>query len=96
MNVVFAEDAARDVLRLRAFLEEKAPGAAKKAVTTIIRKCVSLSTFPDRGVLRNDGSRQLVIAFGARGYLARYRVNHDTDEVVILRIRHGREAQARM
>ena len=93
MKVVFTEAAARDVFRLRVFLDEKAPDAAKSAVTAIIRSCASLATFAERGALRNDGSRQLVIAFGARGYVARYRVDHDTDEVVILRIRHGRETQ---
>ena len=93
MKVVFTEAAARDVFRLRVFLEEKAPGAAKKAVTAIVRGCTSLATFPERGAARDDGSRQLVIAFGARGYIARDRVNRDADEVVILRIRHGRETQ---
>lgn len=93
MKVVFTDAAARDVFRLRVFLEEKAPGAAKSAVKAIIRGCASLTTFPERGTPRSDGSRQLVIAFGARGYIARYRVDLDADEVVILRIRHGRETQ---
>ncbi|MDZ4867588.1 MAG: type II toxin-antitoxin system RelE/ParE family toxin [Alphaproteobacteria bacterium] len=92
MKVVFTEAAAGDVFRLRAFIEEKAPGAAKKAVTAIIRGCASLSTFPERGAVRSDGLRQLVVAFGAAGYIVRYRVDQDAEEVVVIRIKHGKEA----
>lgn len=91
MKVVFSEDAARDIVRLRAFLEAKAPGAAKKAVSAILNGCLSLSTFSERGALREDGSRQLVVAFGSSAYIARYRIDPDTNEVVILRVRHGKE-----
>jgi plasmid stabilization system protein ParE len=38
------------------------------------------------------GRRELVISRGRSGYLAKYRVYVDTDQVLILRIRHQREA----
>ena len=92
MKVSFSVEAAQDVTRLRAFLEPVAQGAAKKAVSAIVDGCSSLATFPARGSLREDGSRQLVIPFGASAYIARYRIDSEKDEVVILRVRHGREA----
>ena len=93
MKVSFSEAAAQDVVRLRLFLEPVAPGASRKAVSAILDGCQSLANFPAKGSLRKDGSRQLVIRFGASAYLARYRINADNDEVVILRVRHGREAE---
>ena len=92
MKVVFSEDAAQDVVRLRLFLEPVAPGASKKAVSTILEGCQSLVKVPEKGSLRKDGSRQLVIKFGASAYLARYKINAEKNEVVVLRVRHGREA----
>lgn len=86
-------DAALDIVRLRQFLQPVASGAAKSAVSAIIRGCLSLAVFPARGSLRRDGSRQLIIGFGASAYVARYRIDPDEDEVVILRICHGREAE---
>ncbi len=93
MRVVFSEDAVLDVVRLRAFLEAKAPGAAKRAVSAILKGCVSLSTLSERGALREDGSRQLIVPFGSSAYVVRYRVNPDAGEVVIVRVRHGKETQ---
>jgi plasmid stabilization system protein ParE len=93
VKISFSEEAAQDVVRLRQFLEPGAPGASKKAVIAILDGCQSLANFPAKGSLRKDGSRQLVIRFGASAYLARYKINTEKDEVVILRVRHGREAE---
>lgn len=93
MNVTFSDDAISDITRLREFLRPVAPDAARRAVIAIIDGCEALATFPARGRLRDDGSRQLVIRFGASGYIARYRIEDVSNQVVILRIRHARERE---
>jgi hypothetical protein len=37
--------------------------------------------------------RQIVIRFGASGYIVRYNVRADTNDILIMRIWHGREAR---
>ena len=93
MKLAFSDDAIADIVRLREFLGPVAPDAARKAVDAIIEGCEALSTFPARGRLRDDGSRQLVIPFGARAYIARYRIDEELQQVVVLRVRHGREQE---
>lgn len=44
---------------------------------------------PDRTPIREDGIRELMVRFGAGGYVARYRVM--ADHVIVLRIFHMRE-----
>jgi plasmid stabilization system protein ParE len=51
-----------------------------------------LSHQPAIGRRAEQGRRELVISRGRSGYLAKYRVYVDTDQVLILRIRHQREA----
>ncbi len=93
MKVAFSEDAIADILRLREFLKPIAADAARRAVETIIDGCEALSTFPARGLLLDDGSRRVVIPFGARAYIAGYRIDEELDQVVILRVRHARERE---
>lgn len=55
-----------------------------------------LSHQPGIGRRAEQGRRELVISRGRSGYLAKYRVyantSPDSDQVLILRIRHQREA----
>jgi plasmid stabilization system protein ParE len=51
-----------------------------------------LSHQPGIGRRAEQGRRELVISRGRSGYLAKYRVYVDADQVLILRIRHQREA----
>jgi plasmid stabilization system protein ParE len=37
--------------------------------------------------------RQIVIRFGASGYIVRYAILHETSDVLITRVWHGREAR---
>jgi plasmid stabilization system protein ParE len=65
----------------------------RRAIEAIIDGCEALSTFPARGRLRDDGSRQLVIPFGVSAYIARYRLDEELDQAAILRTRHAREQE---
>jgi toxin ParE1/3/4 len=38
--------------------------------------------------------RQIVVRFGASGYIVRYNVRVESKDILIMRIWHGREARA--
>lgn len=54
-----------------------------------------LQEFPDRGRPTDDENiRQIVIRFGASGYVVRYAVVSEAKDILILRVWHGRESRA--
>jgi plasmid stabilization system protein ParE len=83
----------RDVNRLHDFLAPKSRDAAKRAVKTIRQGVKLLTRYPEMGRPVEElptEIREWVIEFGSGAYVALYR--YDGKEVVILAIRHGREA----
>jgi len=83
----------RDVVRLYEFLENKNRDAAKHAVKAIRQGVKLLGRFPETGRPVEElptEFREWVIEFGSGAYVALYRF--DGKEVVILAIRHGKEA----
>ncbi len=83
----------RDVARLHDFLASKSPEAARRAVKTIRQGVKLLGKFPEMGRPVEElptEFREWVIEFGSGAYVALYR--YDSREVVILTVRHGREA----
>jgi toxin ParE1/3/4 len=94
VNIVVTRAAAADLDRLRAFLAETNPNAAQRAVDALGGAIQSLDIFPDRGrPSKVAGARELVVPFGRSAYLLRYVYVPEANEVVILRIWHGREAR---
>ena len=94
VNLVVSRAAAADLERLHAFLADKNPGAARQAAAALIAAVESLDAFPERG--RPTGVRdirELIVPFGRSAYVMRYAHSAATEEVVILRIWHGREAR---
>jgi plasmid stabilization system protein ParE len=92
MKIAWLPTAMRDLQRLREFLRPRNPEAARKAVE-IIRRVVSvLESQPHlgKGVEDLPHFHDVVIPFGARNYILRYRVQGET--VFILALRHAREA----
>lgn len=92
MNIVVSPEATADLVRLRTFLADKNPDAAQRAAHTLIHAIQSLDTFPDRGqptVI--EGVRELIVPFGNSSYVLRYAHWAADDEVIVLRIWHGRE-----
>lgn len=81
--------AQRDRARLAAFLVEKNPAAALRAVEAIVAGISALGDYPLRGQACADGLRELMIPFGQSGYVARYRV--ERDHIIIARVFHMRE-----
>jgi len=91
-QVVYTPNAIRNLQRLYQFLSEKNQDAAGRAIRTIRDRAKLLARFPELGRLdpEHPGFRELFITFGAAGYVARYRL--DGDLVVVLAVRHMREA----
>ena len=89
----WSQAALRDVARLHAFLASKSPEAAKRAVKAIRQGVKLLGKHPEMGRPVEElptEFREWVIEFGSGAYVALYR--YDGKEVVILAVRHGREA----
>jgi plasmid stabilization system protein ParE len=95
VKLIVSPNAAADLNRLRAFLTDKNPDAAQRAATSLIRAIQSLDTFPDRGrPIGIEGVRELIVPFGNSAYVLRYAHAADSDEIIVLRIWHGREQRA--
>jgi len=82
-----------DIARLHLFLVSKDVNAAKRALLAIRDAFTPLTIAPmiGRPVEDSDNLRELVIDFGASGYLALYRFEPALDAVTILAIKHQRE-----
>ncbi|WP_416137065.1 type II toxin-antitoxin system RelE/ParE family toxin [Halomonas sp. HK25] len=92
-QVIFASAAVRDLERLREFLRPKTPAAAERTAKAMINGIHELGNFPHIGRPIDDLPEQYrdwLIDFGDSGYAVRYRL--DGDAVVVLAVRHQREA----
>ena len=92
-SLKWTPQALADVQRLYRFLADKNPEAAKRAVQTIRAGVKILTRQPRIGHPAHDMDpefREWLIPFGQSGYLVLYRI--DAGTVVLLAVRHGREA----
>lgn len=94
-QVIVSESARQDLQRLQEFLKAKNVLAAKKAAEMLIRGVRQLQTMPEVG--RPVANlpleyQELVIEFGSSGYVMLYRYDELSDNVVILKIKHQKEA----
>jgi toxin ParE1/3/4 len=81
-----------DVERLRTFLDQNNPDVTRRALARIWTAIERLQEFPALGIPTKDADvRQIVIRFGASGYIVRYVA--EANDIVITRIWHGREAR---
>ena len=87
-------DAASDIERVRDFIGIHNPDAAKRALRIIFAALEKLEEFPELGRPTEDADiRQIVIRYGAAGYIVRYAILPENGDVLVLRIWHGREAR---
>jgi plasmid stabilization system protein ParE len=92
--ILLSPDAVEDVERLRAFLDQNNPGVARRALAVIWTAIDRLQEFPDMGMRTEDADiRQIVVRFGASGYIVRYAAVPGDGDILITRIWHGREAR---
>jgi plasmid stabilization system protein ParE len=90
-EIVWLDSAVNDVVRLREFIAKENPSAAKKAAVAIKEATQYLIETPSMGKPVTDlpQYRDLLIRFGAGGYVIRYRIHAEI--IYIIHIRHYRE-----
>ncbi|MBZ0139842.1 MAG: type II toxin-antitoxin system RelE/ParE family toxin [Pseudorhodoplanes sp.] len=92
--IYFSPEAAADMERVREFLDINNPEAAKRALRTIFAALERVVEFSDLGRPTGVvGIRQIVIPFGAAGYIVRYTIVPESGDTLVLRLWHGREAR---
>ncbi len=87
----FTRGALLDLERLFQFRAQTDPDAARQ-IETIEEAIQVLARHPLIGRKVAEGRRELVISRGKTGYIALYRWWDDLDVVLVLAIRHQREA----
>lgn len=91
-QVIYTQNAIRDLQRLREFLRPKNPLAARRAAEAIVKSIQILGLQPQIGRLIEDmpdAYREWMIDFGDSGYVARY--YFDGERIAILAVRHQKE-----
>lgn len=91
-RLIYTEDAAHHLERLADFLLETDPAAAAETAELIINAVSMLKLHPLIGRPVEYGYRELMISRGRTGYVALYTYDEICDLVLILAIRHQREA----
>ena len=84
-------EALEDLKRLHAFVEAYSPRAATRAIHTVVASAERLLEFPEMGRpwAAESSFRELLVKFGTRGYVIRYRLLED--QVVVARVWHALE-----
>lgn len=93
-RLIITATAVRGLERCRRFLAEKNPLAAQRAAAAIKKSLLLLKDFPEMGrpYPEEVDWRELIIEFGDSGYVALYRYNPAENTVLILAVRHQKEA----
>ena len=91
-HLTYSAAAISDIEELTAFLAESAPAAAEATFSLIEEAVTILKRHPLIGRLVEDDLRELVISRGRTGYIALYSYEAADDAVLILALRHQREA----
>lgn len=91
-KLAYSTRALADLERLADFLLESDPPAAIEMIDLIEEAVSLLKRHPLVGRPAEHGLRELVISRGRTGYVALYSHEEEHDAVLILAIRHQREA----
>ncbi|MFN8770423.1 MAG: type II toxin-antitoxin system RelE/ParE family toxin [Neisseriaceae bacterium] len=91
-RLIVTRTAVIDIKRCCDFLNKKSPKASIKAYNLIADKLELLTSQPNIGRIVEDGLRELIIEFGASGYIALYKYDSSNDSVYVLVFRHQKEA----
>lgn len=91
-ELVYTAQALPDLERLSDFLTETDPLAAQATTGLIFEALEILVHNPEIGRKGHLGQRELVISRGRTGYLALYRFLPHRQRVLVLALRHQREA----
>jgi plasmid stabilization system protein ParE len=91
-RLIYTERALADLERLADFLMETDPAAASHTVDLIEEAVGVLERHPLIGRIADGPLRELFISRGRSGYVALYSFERIHDTVLVLGIRHQREA----
>jgi plasmid stabilization system protein ParE len=90
-QVVYSAYAVEHIERAMQFLRDKNPELAVASAAAIRSAVENLATHPLIGRRVEGDLRELVISYGATGYIALYRFDIQHDQVRVLALRHQRE-----
>jgi plasmid stabilization system protein ParE len=90
-QVVYSAYALENIERAMQLLREKNPELAVASAAAIRSAVENLATHPLIGRRVEGDIRELVISYGATGYIALYRFDIQRDQVRVLALRHQRE-----
>ncbi len=90
-QVVYSAYALENIERAMQFLRERNPEVAVASAAAIRSAVESLASHPLIGRRVEGDLRELVISYGATGYIALYRFDIQRDQVRVLALRHQRE-----
>lgn len=91
-RLIYSAQALDDLERLSDFLAENDPSAALETFGLIEEAASILKRHPLIGRAVESGLRELVISRGRSGYVAIYSFEPSQDAVLLLTVRHQREA----
>jgi plasmid stabilization system protein ParE len=91
-HVQITTRALADLERLFDFLADHDPKLARERMLSVRRAFEVLADHPLLGRQAEDGRRELILSRGKFGYVAKYRWVPADDVVLILAVRHQREA----
>ena len=91
-ELIYSRRALVDLERLTDFLLDTEPAAALETVALISEVVQVLANHPLLGHPAEYGMRELVVSRGRTGYVAMYSYEEQQDTVLVLAIRHQREA----
>lgn len=92
--VIWSPRAIECIKRLYNFLAEKNIDAAKAAAALLFKQAEILEAFPNVGRPAEDlepEHREILIPFGAAGYVLLYHFDEDRAAVTVLAVRHQKE-----
>ena len=91
-KLIYSSKALADIEALTDFLRASDPATAAETAALICEAVGLLGKHPLIGRSIEHGLRELVISRGRTGYIALYRFREAEDAILILAIRHQREA----
>ena len=90
-QIIYTEAFISDFERLHYFLYEKNPLAAQKLAKLLEEKLDILATIP-KAFTSFGEFRLYMLEFGSSGYAILYDYIEDIDQIIMLRIKHQKEA----
>lgn len=90
-QVVYSAYAVENIERALQFLRDENPEVAIASAAAIRSAVETLASHPLIGRRVEGELRELVISYGATGYIALYRFDIQRDQVRVLALRHQRE-----